>query len=78
MKIGKAKYTAEEKKLADELARSCGYDFASFVCKYKGGKAFLGDLNAVRYVGIPPAILVKDGIASELSVEDSLDLVGRS
>lgn len=78
MRIAKAKYTAEEKRLADELARSCGYDFASFVCKHKGGKAFLGDLNAVRYVGIPPAILVKDGIASELSVEDSLDLVGRS
>lgn len=78
MKIGKAKYTAEEKKLADELARACGYDFASFVCKYKGGKAFLGGLNAVRYVGIPPAILVKDGIASDLSVEDSLELIGRS
>lgn len=78
MKIGKAKYTAEEKKLADELARSCGYDFANFVCKYKGGKAFLGGLNALRYVGVPPAILVKDGIASELSVEDSLELIGRS
>ena len=78
MKIGKAKYTAEEKKLADELARSCGYDFANFVCKYKGGKAFLGALNAMRYVGIPPAILVKDGIASELSVEDSFELIGRS
>lgn len=78
MKMGKAKYTVEEKRLADELARSCGYDFAGFVCEYKGGKAFLGDLNAVRYVGIPPAILVKDGIASELSVEDSLELIGCS
>lgn len=78
MKIGKAKYTAEEKKLADELARSCGYDFANFVCKYKRGKAFLGGLNALRYVGVPPAILVKDGIASELSVEDSFELIERS
>ena len=78
MKMGKAGYTAEEKRVADELARSCGYDFASFVCEYKGGKAFLGDLNTMRYVGIPPAILVKDGVARELSVEDSLYLIGRS
>lgn len=78
MKMGKAGYTAEEKRIADEFARSCGYDFASFVCKYKGGKAFLEDLNTVRYVGIPPAILVKDDVASELSVEDSLYLIGRS
>ncbi len=76
--MGKAGYTAEEKRLADELARSCGYDFAGFVCEYKGGKAFLGDLNTVRYVGISPAILVKDGVARELSVEDSLDLIDRS
>ena len=78
MKMGKARYTAEEKRVADELARSCGYDFASFVCEYKGGKAFLGDLNALRYVGIPPAILVKDGVARELPVEDSMYLIGRS
>ena len=78
MKMGKAGYTAEEKRVADEFARSCGCDFASFVCEYKGGKAFLGDLNTVRYVGIPPAILVKDGVARELSVEDSLDLIDRS
>lgn len=78
MKMSKAGYTAEEKRVADEFARSCGCDFASFVCKYKGGKAFLGDLNTVRYVGIPPAILVKDGVARELPEEDSLYLIGRS
>ena len=76
--MDKARYTAEEKRLADELARSCGYDFASFVCEYKGGKAFLGDLNTLRYVGIPPAILVKDGVARELPVEDSMHLIDLS
>lgn len=76
--MGKARYTAEEKRVADELARKCGYDFASFVCEYKGGKAFLGDINTLRYVGIPPAILVKDGVARELSVEDSMYLIERS
>ena len=76
--MDKARYAAEEKRVADEFARSCGCDFARFVCEYKGGKAFLGDLNTVRYVGIPPAILVKDGVARELSVEDSLDLIDRS
>ncbi len=76
--MGKAKYTVEEKRVADELARSCGCDFARFVCEYKGGKAFLGDLNTVRYVGIPPAILVKDGVARELSVEDSMHLIDLS
>ena len=76
--MGKARYTAEEKRGADELARTCGCDFASFVCEYKGGKAFLGDLNTVRYVGIPPAILVKDGVARELPVEDSMHLIDLS
>ena len=78
MKMAKSGYTTEEKKVADEFARSCGCDFAHFVCAYKGGKAFLGDLNTVRYVGIPPAILVKDGVARELPEEDSLYLIGRS
>lgn len=78
MKVGKAKYTAEEKRVADEFARFCGYDFARFVCEYKGGKAFLGDLNTMRCVGIPPAILVKNGVAIELSTDDSLYLIGRS
>lgn len=73
-----SKYTPEEKRLADELAKSCGSDFATFVCDYKGGKAFLGALNTVRYVGIPPAILVKDGITSELSVDDALYLISHS
>lgn len=76
--MGKARYTAEEKRVADEFARTCGCDFASFICEYKGGKAFLGGLNTVRYVGIPPAILVKDGVARELPVEDSLYLIERS
>ncbi len=76
--MGKARYTAEEKRVADELARSCGYDFASFVYEYKGGKAFLGDINTLRYVGIPPAILVKDGVARELPVEDSMHLIDLS
>ena len=76
--MDKARYAAEEKRVADEFARSCGCDFARFVCEYKGGKAFLGDLNTVRYVGIPPAILVKDGVARELSVEDSMYLIERS
>lgn len=73
-----ANYTLAEKKLADELAKSCGSDFATFVCKYKGGKAFLGGLNEYAVVGIPPAILVKDGKATELSVDDALYLISLS
>lgn len=78
MDMKKTKYTHEEKRLADELAKSCGSDFAVFVCNYKGGKAFLGDRNKFAIVGIPPAILVKEGMAIELSVDDALYLIGRS
>ena len=74
----KVKYTHEEKRLADELAKQCLYDYAVFVCEYKGGKAFLGELNRFAIVGIPPAILVKDGKAVVLSINDSLYLIGRS
>lgn len=74
----KGKYTLEEKRLADDLAKARGSDFAVFVCNYKGGKAFLGGLNELAYVGIPPAILVKDGKATELSIDDALYLIGRS
>ena len=74
----KGKYTLEEKRLADELAKQCLYDYADFVCNYKGGKAFLGGLNELAYVGIPPAILVKDGKATELSIDDALYLIGLS
>lgn len=73
-----ANYTLAEKKLADELAKSCGSDFATFVCNYKGGKAFLGGRNEYAVVGIPPAILVKDGKATELSIDDALYLIGLS
>ena len=74
----KGKYTLEEKRLADDLAKARGSDFADFVCNYKGGKAFLGGLNELAYVGIPPAILVKDGKATELSIDDALYLIGLS
>lgn len=67
-----SKYTLTEKRLADELAKSMGSDFATFVCEYKGGKAFLGDRNEFAVVGIPPAILVKDGKATLLSIDDAL------
>ena len=74
----KAKYSIEEKRLADDLAKACGSDFAVFVCNYKGGKAFLGGRNELACVGVPPAILVKDGKATELSIDDALYLIGLS